>query len=116
MGQQRMQGTSDIGEFLLIFLKTAGLSGFPPFWLSSFPCCYYKFSSLLQFFSLLAFLGPCALCQVSPGVVQMGSQGFSVQQPGQAKPISAVLLISGVKPQTAPVFTCQHVQPCKHPK
>lgn len=115
MGQQRMQGTIDIGEFLLIFLKTTGLSGFPPFWFSSFPCCYYKFSSLLQFFSL-SLAGP--LCPL-PGfscVVQMGSQGFSVQQPGQAKPISAVLLISGVKPETAPVFTCQPLQPCKHLK
>lgn len=98
--QQRVQRNGDISEILLTFLKISGLSAFPPFALLLSLAAIIIFLLYYKLSLSLSFLG--TLCPL-PGFSWRGTdggQGGSVSSSrGQARPISAVvLLVSAVTP------------------
>lgn len=98
--QQRVQRASDISEFLLIFLKITGLSGFHRFGFLLSLAVITNFLLYYEFSLSLCLLGPlCPLPGFSWCGTDGGPRGSVSNSRGQAKPVSAAVpLISGVIP------------------
>lgn len=98
--QQRVQRASDISEFLLIFLKITGLSGFHHFGFLLSLAVTTNFLLYSKFSLSLCLPGPlCPLPGFSWCGTDGGPRGSVSNSQGQSKPVSAAVpLISGVIP------------------